>query len=594
MMQAFDPGIVGPSYQAAMVLQDAENAINYYLEIAEVNGAKEPVALLGTPGLNPILSLIPGQVRGMWVLPGGLQALAVSSNTVYLLQVTSQATQTSIAQISSTVVGTLLTNSGQVCIRDNGALVNGLGGYAVITDGPNLYYYLLSGVSYAFSFAAATLSGSNILQLPGLLPNGLIVSSSGTLTAASGNIATGTLITVVGTIPNPNITVTMSQGASGTQANDIVTLTVPVFGRITDPGFLGSNRISFIEGWLIFNQPGTRTFFTTGPSPYQMLFPGLFYALKDSYPDNLITHQENNRELWLVGERTSEVWYNAGGTVTGTIGTTFQRVPAVGPQIGCSAWASITRLGPDLVWLAKNEQGENVVIETQQYAWRRISNHAIETAIASYPLVSDAIGFAYEEAGHLFYVLTFPTADQTWVYDATSSALMQKAAWHQRLSFDPIAGVYHRHRSNCFINFGDLRLVGDYQSGQIHQMSRSYYTDAGNPLRAQRRVKHVWKKAERTRVSQSSLQIEFTPGVGLSTGQGQSPQAMLRWSNDGGFSWSNEHWRSIGRQGETKNRAKWNRLGRARDRVFEVNFSDPCARDIVGATLWAESEDASR
>ena len=67
---------------------------------------------------------------------------------------------------------------------------------------------------------------------------------------------------------------------------------------------------------------------------------------------------------------------------------------------------------------------------------------------------------------------------------------------------------------------------------------------------------------------------------------------MLRWSNDGGFTWSNEYWRTLGAAGYTRNRAKWNRLGRARDRIYEVNFSDPTPRDIIGATLFAESEDA--
>jgi hypothetical protein len=252
-------------------------------------------------------------------------------------------------------------------------------------------------------------------------------------------------------------------------------------------------------------------------------------------------------------------------------------------------------MGPSLCWLAKNEQGENVVIKTNQYTWTRISNHAIEHAISQYPLVSDAIGFSYEEDGHSFYMLTFPTADTTWVYDDTASALLGKMCWHQRASFDPVASQYHRDRANCYMDFQNLRLVGDYQTGQIHQMSRNYYTDGAttNPLRAQRRCKHIWKENERTRVSQSSLQIEFTPGVGLQTGQGQNPEALLRWSNDGGFTWSNENWRSIGAAGQTRNRAKWNRLGRARDRIYEVSISDPVPRDIIGATLFGEAEDAN-
>lgn len=572
--QGGDFGFVGSSYQAPMVLQDAQDTINFYIERDPEDRPKEPIALLGCPGLNTLWDTVSGQARGSWVLPGGQQALIVVATAVYLVKISVPATQTSIPQYAVTQVGTLLTNSGPVCIRDNGVLVNGEGGYAIIVDGTYGYYYLLSGVTYENEFTGGVSSGSNVITLPGELPNGLIVASTPTLSDSSGFIPADTTVTAVDTI---GLTVTMSAAATGTDSSDTITLTIPVFGQITDAGFLGAQRIAFIEGWLIFNQPGTRTFYTTGPTPYQVLFPGLFFSLKDSSTDNLVTLYENNRELWLIGERTSEVWYNAGLT-----NFAFSRIPGVGPQIGCAAVNSITRMGTQLAWLAKNEQGENIVVMSAQYSWQRISNHAIEHAIASYPLVSDAIGYCYEEEGHLFYMLTFPTADVTWCYDALTGQ------WHKRLSWDPTAGVFHRHRSNCYMDLGDVRIVGDYQNGQFYQMSRQYYTDAGNPLRALRRTPHVWQRGNRGRLFFSQLQIEFTPGVGLQTGQGSNPQCMLRWSSDGGFTWSTEQWATIGAAGETRNRAIWYLLGEDRDRVWEASITDPIPRDIIGATCFVE------
>ena len=49
-----------------------------------------------------------------------------------------------------------------------------------------------------------------------------------------------------------------------------------------------------------------------------------------------------------------------------------------------------------------------------------------------------------------------------------------------------------------------------------------------------------------------------------------APQYMLRWSDDGGHTWSNEHWRSGGGYGEYGTRVRWLRLGmttKLRDRV---------------------------
>jgi hypothetical protein len=492
-----DFGFVGASYVASDPYQDRQECINFYVEISQDDKSKTPTALLGCPGLNNVFQLNTppnGEVRGAWVLPGGVKCAWVAGNKFYVSTMTVPATQTSIAQFSVTQYGTLLTNTGQVSIRDNGN-----GGYVCIVDGP--YGYLW-------------------------------------------NIAT------------------------------------TVFTQIVDPAFYGADKVAFIDGWLIFNKPGTQIFYTTASVPYTVTFAGAFFALKDSNSDNLITLMENNKELWLVGERSSEVWYNAGGA-----NFSFSRIPGVSPQVGCAAKNSIARLGGSLVWLGRSERGENVVIKTDQYTYTTISNRAVESQFAQYPLVSDAFGYTYVEDGHLFYVLTFPTADVTWCYDATTEQ------WHKRLSYDQTTGTFHRHRSNCFVNYQNIRMVGDYQSGYAMQMSRSFYTDAGAPLIALRKTPHVWKKEDRTRVSHSSLQIEFSPGVGLQTGQGVDPQVMIRWSDDGGATFGNQHMVTIGKAGRTKNRAIIRRLGQARDRVYEVSISDPVKRDVVGATLFASVED---
>lgn len=577
------PGFIGADFgfvngfdEMPMTLQNAQRCINWFCQRDPDPRAKEQLALLGCPGLNPVAQGVVGQVRGCWVLPGSQQALVVVSNLLYLMKITVPATQTSSPQYSLTQVGTLLTNTGPVVMRDNGVLTLGLGGYCLIVDGFYGYYYLLSGVPYPNTFAGSLSIGSNLVTFPGALPNGLIVASTPTLTDTGGVIPAGTKVSSVDTI---GLTLTMSANATGNSFSDSVTLTIPVFGQITDPGFPPNpQRLWFIEGFVGVNQGGTRSFQTTGPAPYSMLFPGLFEALKDSSSDNLVTHMENNREAWEIGEKTSEVWFNSGGT-----NFSFSRIPGVGPQIGCAAVHSIARSAQQLCWLGRNEQGQNIVVVTSQYSWEKISTPAIDYEIAQYPVVSDAVGYAYEEGGNNFYVLTFPTADVTWVFDFTNQF------WHQRASYDPNAGLFHRHRSNCFMDFGNVRLVGDYQTGQIHQMSRSFFTDAGNPLRAVRRTPHMWLKATRERMFFSQLQIEFTPGVGLQVGQGSSPQVMLRYSNDGGFTWSNEYWVTIGQAGNTKNRAIWRKLGQARDRVWEINFTDPVQRDIIGATVYAQA-----
>jgi hypothetical protein len=128
-------------------------------------------------------------------------------------------------------------------------------------------------------------------------------------------------------------------------------------------------------------------------------------------------------------------------------------------------------------------------------------------------------------------------------------------------------------------------MVGDYANGKIYKLDKDNYTDDGQQVRRLRRAPHLVADFQRQYFDE--LQIQFQPGLGLSTGQGDNPQAMLKWSDDGGSTWSNEHWVTIGAIGRYANRAIWRRLGWARDRVFEVSISDPVKAVIVSANLKA-------
>jgi hypothetical protein len=218
------------------------------------------------------------------------------------------------------------------------------------------------------------------------------------------------------------------------------------------------------------------------------------------------------------------------------------------------------------------------VYQAAGFNFSRISNHAVEYDIQKGEM-SDAIGYSLQISGHVWYVLVFPTQDKTWVYDDTTKQ------WHKWLYWD--GTQYRRHRVQCTAYFNGQVVGGDYANGKIYSISTNVFTDAGDTIRRLRRAPHL--VSDLKQVAYSSLQVQFQPGVGLTTGQGSNPQAMLRWSDDGAFTWSNEHWVSIGAQGRYKNRALWQRLGTARDRVFEVVVTDPVYAVMVSAELQAQA-----
>lgn len=348
------------------------------------------------------------------------------------------------------------------------------------------------------------------------------------------------------------------------------TLATNAFETIADVDFPGASRISFVDGYFLLNEPNTGRFWIT--SLYGSDVDALDFATAEGAPDNLVSLIVDHREVWLFGDESTEVWYNAGGS-----DFPFTRLDGAYIETGCAAAQSVAKMDNAVFWLSQDKRGRGHVMRAQGYQPQIISTRAVEHAIHGYETVSDARAYTYQQEGHAFYVLTFPTADKTWVYDASQNE------WHERSYWD---AQERRHRGACYAFCFGRHLVLDHSNGRVYELDLDAYSDDGDEIRAVRRTQH--QSAEGRRIFWHELQIDIESGVGVPSGQGSDPQIMLRWSNDGGKTWSNEHWRDMGRIGEYKRRAIWNRLGQSRDRVYEVVISDPVKRVIVDA--WAEAE----
>lgn len=347
------------------------------------------------------------------------------------------------------------------------------------------------------------------------------------------------------------------------------------FAEITDPDFTGAVTVGYLDGYFVYNEPNSQKVWVTELLDGTQVDP-LSFASAEGSPDGLVAINVNHREAWLFGVNSVEVWYNAG-----LPDFPLTRIQGAFNELGCAATFSVAKLDNSVFWLGKDARGEGIVYRSEGYTGRRISTHAIEWQIQQYADMTDAVGYTYQQDGHGFYVLNFPTANRTWVYDVATQG------WHERAGF--LNGAFTRNRSNCQCNFGGTIIVGDYQNGNIYSLDLATYADNGRPqkwLRSWRALPTGQNNLKRT--AQHSLQLVCETGVGLNLGQGVDPQVMLRWSDDGGHTWSNEHWASIGKIGEHGFRAFWRRLGmtqKLRDRVYEVSGTDPVKINIVGAEL---------
>ena len=415
-----------------------------------------------------------------------------------------------------------------------------------------------------------------------------------------------------------------------------------VFAQITDPDFPGAVTVAYLDGYFVFNQPNSQFIWVSQLLDGTSVDP-LDFASAEGSPDGVVGLIADHRELWVFGTDSVEVWYNSGAA-----DFPLQRIQGAFNEIGCVSAYTIAKMDNGLFWLGTDARGQGIVYRANGYTGVRISTHAIEYAIAQYGNISDAIAYTYQQEGHAFYVLTFPSGNATWVYDVATQA------WHERAGLNN--GEFMRHRSNCQCNFGGNTIVGDFQNGNIYTFDLDVYADNGGIqkwLRSWRALPTGQNNLKRT--AHHSLQLDCETGVGLNLypayasenidteaglnlvaeyvqtflatqsgdtltteagdgfeplGQyelsdqdisgyelvtnsypaapGYNPQVMLRWSDDGGHTWSNEHWSSVGKIGAYGHRTFWRRLGmtlKLRDRVYELSGTDPNKIAIMGAEL---------
>jgi hypothetical protein len=522
-----------------------------------------------------------------------LTVSAVASGTLYTGQTITGSTVAANTIITALGSGTVL----------SAAIATAGTGYAV-----NDIVTVLGGVygNSPATFTVTAVSSGAVTTLSLTFAGEYTSNPANPVSTTTNNAGTGLTLTLTfgtGTGNTGNYVVSGSQTVT---SRTMYALNFSVLPS-SDGAFSGGTVVDIVDNYFVYNDPDTQQWAASNilsPITYSLSF-----ASKFTGPDNLVSLICDHGQVYLLGENTSEVWADVG-----TFPFPFQRIPGSASQQGIASAFSIARLGNSFAYLSRNIRGQAVIVMMNGYFPTRISTHAVENTLVN-QYVGDAVAYTYQLEGHETYVISFPTLDLTWAFDVTTGL------WHKWLWVDS-NNVYHRHRTQCSALFQGIVLAGDWQNGQIYQLDLNNYTDNGGTIRRLRRAPHLVSDLQRQYFDE--FQIQFQPGVGttgLSIDLGitvndplvinpnqiliikpkemlyiglntqnmptENPQAMLRWSNDGGSTWSKEYWSSIGQLGKYKNRIIWRRLGWSRDKVFEVVVTDPIKCVIVSANLKA-------
>jgi len=292
-----------------------------------------------------------------------------------------------------------------------------------------------------------------------------------------------------------------------------------------------------------------------------------------SSPDDLVGAISDGSNLWLLGLTSVEVYQE-----TGSSGFPFEPIPGAVIQSGCAAPHTAIIFDNALTWMGQDDRGGAIVWRANGYSATRISTQAIERKIAESSNPVESYAYTYYEQGHAFYCLQVKGLDTTLCSDAATNYM-----WHEKSYRNPVTNMDEQHRASCHLYFNNVNLVGDRELGIIYNQSLDIYSDNGEEIIRVRISPHI--QDEKRLISFGSFELDIEPGRALQSGQGSDPQMMMRYSNDGGFTWSDERWVSTGKVGRHRTRARWTRCGMASDRVWWVAFSDPVFTQINEAFI---------
>jgi hypothetical protein len=376
---------------------------------------------------------------------------------------------------------------------------------------------------------------------------------------------------------NPNFEIFITSGRNGyiyNYATTVFTQIAALNGKATKGGYL--------EGYFISLDPFTASLYASELADGLTWNTGTSFAQRSLAADPWISFVISNRYIYLLGTETSEPWFNAG-----TSPFPFTPDPSGFFEFGCAATFSATVVDSAPVWLGRSKDGRGMVIRANGFNPEIISTYPIQALLNGLTtegnfIISDAIGFTYNDAGHTFYILSFNTFDLTLAWDSSNPNVAN--GWAKRgtwLSEENRFGIW-RPCFHAFV-FGRHRML-DIGTGSIYVMDRAFGMDAdGHEIRRVRRAPALVNELQR--ITYPAFELDLEPGLGNTVDPGSNPQVMMRMSNDGGKTWGNERVRSAGMIGQYGTRVRWNRCGQARRRVFEVSVTDPVPWRLTAAFL---------
>ena len=372
--------------------------------------------------------------------------------------------------------------------------------------------------------------------------------------------------------------------AENNDAKTLVSVLLPDAAGIVPATPIRPTHIAFLAQRLIVNsQAGNQWYFTDLPTETDsvVFHPDNFYSAESS-SDVIQGLMVSNGSLWIYGYRSYEIWRGTGGNQDDP----FNFVGGSQSSVGIVGIGSLATINNYIFWLGGSDVGAAGVYMGNSTSAERISNPAIEDQIGSIKDQTAAIAWAYASKGYMYYVLSFPNVDRTFVYETVTGT------WTERLQRDVNTSAWKvwPYQFGCFVN-GQIvcGLVGkNTHPAHLVKLDDDVYTEYNGDVVVRQRTTQVYFE-DFNLVKGTELVVDCEVGTtALLTGQGSDPKIQLEISRDGGNSYGNILDKSLGQQGNYRKIVRWNGLGTSRAYTFRLTVAENCPCAIYSGRFTYE------
>ena len=338
-----------------------------------------------------------------------------------------------------------------------------------------------------------------------------------------------------------------------------------------------ATHVAYLDGYILAIS-GNNKFYWSDLNA-GTTWSALSFASAEAAPDINRALHVVQRQIYILGTTTTEIWENDGETP-------FSRIPGGLIEIGCGAKYSGVKYQNSLIWLNENRKFVKFTGTAVEFL-----SGPYDKELAGFSTVSDCIGNYIYKDGQEYIIFQFPTENRTLVYHPINQEWSEWGTWDENTStwdaYDIRSSATDLRTGEVFIGKANTNCITRLDSTSRNDILSATTTGSTSgvvysPVRFLRRTGWIDNGTSK----QKRLEILRFRAKSGDTASTTAQNLLLRYRNDGSNQWSNNINVNIGAIGQTEHHIKLRRLGIYRSRQFEIS----CGADTAVVLSNAEAE----